>query len=94
MLVRRSFSLDSERDAVLISWLDEQDNVSEAVRAALRAYCDESPITLGDIYRSLQNLTTHIGGARANAERDDESICVGLQSEDPELATNLDQLGL
>jgi hypothetical protein len=42
MMIRRSFTLDSQRDAALLAWLDAQANSSETVRAALRAYYDES----------------------------------------------------
>ncbi len=46
MLVRRTFSLDTQRDAALLAWLDAQDNLSETVRVALRSHYDASQVTL------------------------------------------------
>ena len=52
MMIRRSFTLDSQRDAALLAWLDAQPNSSETVRAALRHHYDESQVTLADVYRA------------------------------------------
>lgn len=88
MLVRRSFSLDTDRDAALIAWLDAQENLSEAVRTALRAYCDIPHVTLTDVYRAVlaieQRLATGVT----------LSTSATALTEDPDLAANLDSLGL
>lgn len=87
MLVRRSFSLDTERDAALLAWLDAQPNVSEAVRTALRA-CSGEQVTLATVYQAVQALTRQmaVGCLSTNA--------AATAAEDPELAAHLDSLGL
>ena len=88
MLVRRSFSLDTERDAALLAWLDAQDNLSAAVRIALRAYSDASQVTLADVYRAVQALEQQLTtGLLPN-------VSAPAVAEDPDLAANLDRLGL
>ncbi len=92
MLIRRSFSLDTERDAHLIAWLDSHDNVSEAVRTALRAQCDECRVTLRDVSDSLESLAAKLDEVLAGNEAGATHAL--FLEEDPQLATNLDQLGL
>jgi hypothetical protein len=88
MLVRRTFSLDTQRDAVLLAWLDAQDNQSETVRAALRAYYDTSQVTLADVYRAVQAVEQRlVNGVPAVAP-------AAAPVEDPDLADALDSLGL
>ena len=90
MLVRRTFSLDTERDASLLTWLDAQDNASEAIRAALRGYCDSTGIGLRDVYSAVKTLEAQIcGGHLVRVSRTSEET-----PEDPDLALQLDQLGL
>ncbi len=88
MLVRRTFSLDTQRDAPLLAWLDTQDNLSETVRAALRNHYDASQVTLADVYRAVQ----------AVEERLADGVTLGIPAprptEDPDLADTLDHLGL
>ncbi len=88
MLVRRTFSLDTQRDATLLAWLDTQDNLSETVRAALRAYYDESQVTLADVYRAVQAVEQRLA----------DGVTLGTPqpqlAEDPDLADALDHLGL
>lgn len=87
MLVRRSFSLDTERDAALLAWLDAQPNVSEAVRTALRT-CSGEQVTLATVYQAVQALTRQMsGGCPATS-------AAAPAAEDPELAAHLDSLGL
>lgn len=88
MLVRRSFSLDTERDAALIAWLDTQDNLSEAVRAALRAYCDTPHVTLADVYCAVLAVEQQLSSGVV------PSTLTTTPAEDPDLAANLDSLGL
>ena len=90
MMIRRSFTLDSQRDAALLAWLDAQVNSSETVRAALRAYYDESLVTLADVYRAVQAVEQRLA----------DGITLGPPAphpqlaEDPDLADALDNLGL
>ena len=87
-MIRRSFTLDSQRDAALLAWLDAQANSSETVRAALRAYYDESLVTLADVYRAVQAVEQRLtDGVTLNAH-------TSQPTEDPDLADALDHLGL
>ena len=88
MLVRRTFSLDTRRDAALLAWLDTQDNLSETVRTALRAYYDESLVTLADVYRAVQAVEQRLADGVAVAAP------ATTPTEDPDLADALDHLGL
>ena len=89
MLVRRSFSLDTERDADLLAWIDAQANASAAVRAALRAYSSSSTVTLEMVYQLVKDLDAKFAAG--------EWIAVSSKAnldEDADLAAQLDQLGL
>ena len=88
MLVRRTFSLDTQRDATLLAWLDTQDNLSETVRAALRAYYDVPQVTLVDVYRAVQAVEQRLADGVAVAAPATAPV------EDPDLADALDHLGL
>ncbi len=88
MLVRRTFSLDTQRDAALLAWLDAQDNLSETVRVALRNHYDASQVTLADVYRAVQAVEQRLAAG----------VVLGAPqpqlAEDPDLADALDNLGL
>jgi hypothetical protein len=88
MLVRRTFSLDTQRDAALLAWLDAQDNLSETVRVALRNHYDASQVTLADVYRAVQAVEQRLADGVAVAT---PAIA---PTEDPDLADALDHLGL
>ena len=88
MMIRRSFTLDSHRDAALLAWLDAQANSSETVRAALRAYYNESQVTLDDVYRAVQAVEQRLADGVAVA------VPASAPVEDPDLADALDNLGL
>lgn len=49
----KGFSVDTEKDADIIAWLDAQGNVSEAVRKAIRAFMLASGPTIGDVLQEL-----------------------------------------
>ncbi|HOU12751.1 MAG TPA: hypothetical protein PKZ84_06515 [Anaerolineae bacterium] len=90
MLIRRTFTLDTQRDATLLAWLDAQDNQSETVRAALRNLYDASQVTLADVYRAVQAVEQRLAdGVAFNAAASDPTPV-----EDPDLADALDHLGL
>ena len=88
MLVRRTFTLDTQRDATLLAWLDAQDNQSETVRAALRNLYDVSQVTLADVYRAVQAVEQRLADGVAVAASATAPV------EDPDLADALDNLGL
>ncbi len=88
MLVRRTFTLDTQRDATLLAWLDAQDNQSETVRAALRNLYDASQVTLADVYRAVQAVEQRLADGVAVA------VPASAPVEDPALADALDNLGL
>jgi len=88
MLVRRTFSLDTQRDAALLAWLDAQDNLSETVRVALRNHYDASQVTLADVYRAVQVVEQRLADGVAVA------VPTTAPIEDPDLAEALAQLGL
>ena len=97
MLVRRSFSLDTERDADLLAWLDAQANISHAIRTALRAHntASDTDITLETVYAAVKDLETHLAqGTWRGPENVSPTPPLGTSPEDPELAAQLDQLGL
>jgi hypothetical protein len=84
--VRRNFSFDNRDDAELLRWLDQQDNASATVRAALRAYRGER-VTLADVHREVKSLRRDLQAMDFHAQDSDEE-------EDPDLASALDNLGL
>ena len=88
MMIRRSFTLDSQRDVALLAWLDAQPNSSETVRAALRAYYDAAQVTLADVYRAVQAVEQRLADGVAVAAPAVAPV------EDPDLANALDNLGL
>jgi len=88
MLVRRTFSLDTQRDAALLAWLDAQDNLSETVRVALRNHYDASQVTLADVYHAVQAVEQRLANGVAVAAP------ATVPVEDPDLADALDNLGL
>ena len=87
--VRKSLVLDMERDADLVRWLETQPNVSEAIRAALRAHVSGNEVTLLSIYDAVKALEAQLRNG-AWVESPDSSAA----DEDPDLAAQLDRLGL
>lgn len=87
--IRKSLVLDMERDADLVRWLDTQPNVSEAIRAALRAYVSGNEVTLLSIYDAVKALEAQLRNG-AWVRSPDSSA----PDEDPDLAAQLDRLGL
>jgi hypothetical protein len=86
--VRRSFTLDDERDAALLAWLDAQPNASEAIRDALRAaFDDHAGATLGDVLRAIERLGDRLDGLHVTPATPER------QEEDPDLVAALESLG-
>jgi len=53
-------SMDAEADRDLLRWLERQENRSAAVREVLRAHLGGGDVTLGDVYRAVQDLRAEI----------------------------------
>ena len=85
-----TFVVDRERDRDILRWLEEQENKSAAIRAAIRAHLGRSGITLADVYEAIQDLKRGawlaVPNAQAPAEVDND--------EPPDVAAALDSLGL
>ena len=84
-------SMDVEGDRDLLRWLERQSNRSAAVREVLRAHLSSGDVTLGDVYRAVQDL---------RREMKSRTIAVGAGcgkavevDEPPDAAAALDQLG-
>ena len=81
--------LDIDRDADLLTWLDEQANRSAAVRSALRAQLTEQNSDLETI-RAAVRIELNSALARLQLNQDRSSTMDA--AEDPELARALDAL--
>lgn len=97
--IRMTVLLNSKTDADLLAWLKTQKNFSQVVRQALRdkmagrvsAPSQPLPkggITLDDIYAELQEIRRCGIVVQGGASRPDTS------EEPPDIAANLDRLGL
>jgi hypothetical protein len=81
--------LDTDRDADLLTWLDEQTNRSAAIRSALRAQLTEQDRDLETIRAAVRiEVTSALTGLQLN--QDSNSTLEA--AEDPELARALDAL--
>ena len=89
----KTISFDTVRDADLLAWLNAQENVSGAVRDALRSavVLDRSSVTLEQVYQAIKDLEDKIlvGSVVAQAEHMDVDL-PGTE----EAAKALDALGL
>ena len=89
----KTISFDTERDADLLAWLNAQENVSGAVRDALRSALgiEHSSVTLEDVYHAVLDLEARIVGRSVSAPA--EHIDADLPGTE-EAARALDALGL
>jgi hypothetical protein len=85
-----SFVLDDGQDRDLLRWLDSlpRGTRSEAIREALRAQIGHSGVTLGDIYQAILDLK------RGGLSRIAHGSETPSGDEPPDVAANLDSLGL
>ena len=85
-----SFVLDGGQDRDLLRWLDSlpRGRRSEAIREALRAQLGHSGVTLGDIYQAILDLKR---SGPAPIAHSSETMS---GDEPPEVAANIDSLGL
>jgi len=86
-------SMDSEADRDLLRWLERQDNRSAAVREVLRAHLGGGDVTLGDVYRAVQDLRAEIR-SRTIAAGSLRSGEVAAVDEPAAAAAALEQLGV
>jgi len=87
-----SFSLDNQEDKDLMRWLDNlpKRERSGEIRKALEAYLgQESGLTLADVYHAIMGLEQKIGNGIVLAACSENTA-----SEPPDIAANLDGLGL
>ena len=84
-----TFTLDSEKDARLVRWLNQAGNRSAAIREALNAYLGGAGVTLGDVYQAVKDLEHKIGAASFAVISEP-----GRREEPPDVAATLDRLGL
>ncbi|PID87033.1 MAG: hypothetical protein CSB13_01355 [Chloroflexi bacterium] len=85
-----SFTLDTEQDWDLVRWLSglPKGGRSERIREALRASMGRGDVTLADVYSAVLELR-HSGLAiEGDGEWNDDG------DEPPDVADNLDRLGL
>jgi hypothetical protein len=89
-----AFSLDTERDADILDWLEEQDNKSAAIRAAIRASWLSSSITLADILNEIGEVKRMLraGVTLDNSNSQDEPQ--ELTPSQREVQEALDSLGI
>lgn len=84
-------SLDTEADKDILRWLDQQENRSAAMRAAIREHLGGGGVTLGDVYQAVKEIERRIeagvvvGRVQAGAGESWE--------EPPDVAAALDALG-
>ena len=85
-----SFSLNPDKDRRIVQWLGSQQNKSAAIRKALEAYLGGGGVTLSDVYRAVVELERKIeSGAFAVSPSGPLPV-----DEPPDIAANLDALGL
>ncbi|KAA3660667.1 MAG: hypothetical protein DWQ04_18800 [Chloroflexi bacterium] len=86
-----SFSLDTERDHDILQWLNSlpDGGRSKAIREALRANLGEQEVTLADVYQAIMDLKR--GGLTVSGS---SSVDQAVDDEPPDIAHNLDNLGL
>ena len=95
--ISKGFSLDTEKDADLIAFLDDQENASETVRKALRALMlVHGGPTHGDIMQELGEIKRALRAGVTIVTPDDDREQEGRAPVDPlvlEVENILDGLG-
>ena len=90
----KTFVFDTKRDAAILAYLGAQDNQSQTVRDALRAYMaaeKREPVkTVDDVYDAVQALAARLESRAIIARPSIEGDAPGTE----EAADALDSLGL
>ena len=93
----KGFSVDTEKDADIIAWLDAQENQSEAIRKAIRAFLLASGPTIGDVLQELGEVKRMLRAGVVLANGDNDQGGERQEPVDPlvqEVESILDGLGL
>jgi len=89
-----SFSLDQKKYGKVVAWLNglEKGKRSETIAEVLLSHLDQSGVTLGDVYQAVKALERklHSGAALAHTP----ATPGDAPQEPPDVAANLDSLGL
>jgi superfamily I DNA/RNA helicase len=90
-----SLTLDDEKDKRILRWLKDQPDKgkSEAIRKAIRAYLDQSGVTLQDIFNEIQELKRY-GVALVPLERQGQPLSEEERRVSPRALHNLSKIGL
>jgi len=95
--ISKGFSLDTEKDADIIAFLDDQENTSETVRKAIRAFMlVHSGPTLGDVLQELGEIKRMLRAGVSLATDDGDQGAEAQAPADPlvlEVESILDGLG-
>jgi hypothetical protein len=89
-----AFSLDTERDADILDWLESQDNKSAAIRAAIRASWLSSSITLADILNEIGEVKRMLRAGVTLDNSNDQDEPQELTPSQREAQEALDSLGI
>jgi len=90
-----SLTLDDENDKRILRWLKDQPDKgkSEAIRKAIRAYLDQSGVTLQDIYNEIQDLKRYRVAVVA-MEQQGQPLSEEERRVSPKALDNLSKIGL
>ncbi len=88
------FSLDTDRDADIIAWLDRQENKSRAIREAIRTSWLRGNTTLGDVLNEIGEVKRMLRSGTIRVENSVETGKEQARPEHKEVQAALDSLGL
>jgi hypothetical protein len=86
------FVVDDERDRDVLSWWEQQDNKSAAIRDLIRTELRQGSVTLQDIYRAVTELEQRIGSGQVLFTSGSEPDLVSDEPDD--VVDALENLGL
>ena len=89
---RLIFVLDDERDLEILSWWQQQENKSAAIRALIRRDIRRGGVALCDIYQAVIEIDRRLAAGRVLVTNGDATGATF--DEPPDVATALDSLGL
>lgn len=91
-----SFTLDTQKDRHLIRWLEglPHGEKSAAIREALDAHLGGGGVTLGDVYQVVKTIERQMGQGGYMLVQAGPGVGRQAVDEPPDVAANLDSLGL